>query len=41
MLDIFNSRNKLGKAVKISQKETTVYAKIVHVGNCTKSCACK
>ena len=32
MLDIFNSRNKLGKAAKISQKETTVHAKIVHVG---------
>jgi len=41
MLDFVNSRNKLGKAAKISQKETTVYAKIVHVGNFTMSCACK
>ena len=40
MFDIFNSRNKLGKAAKTSQKETTVYAKIVHAGNFTKSCAC-
>jgi len=41
MLDIVNSRNKLGKAAKINQKETTVYAKIVHIGNFTMSCACK
>ena len=38
MLDIFNSRNKLGKAAKISQKETTVFAKIAHVGNITLLC---
>ena len=40
MLDILTSRNKLGKAAKISQKETTIYAKIEHVGNVTLSCAC-
>ena len=41
MLEIFNSRDELGKAAKIRQKETTAYAKIVHVGNFTMSCACK